>query len=513
MSDIDENLTSILSSLIDADGIEISHSAELQENGSFNDSRLDFDNLASCITGNDASLHQSSDENVSSLLESHLNELSRTGSSGIIETGSENLDDVTSFDLDKPIEALLESASTEFISQECSESQIPAIAKTIDLQNASCSSSSVNLNEIQHNAKDASDAITSILHTISSNENVNSNANEQENQSQNYVSQIDAEQSSKPSQFIENEMQELFESNEAVSREQYERESNLNGENETTEVIENRDEPSEYEEEAGETIIAETTKKPSLAHHAKKRRRIMVYDEQNTDNDELEDEREKLLQSKSPTHSHHSSEPNDEANQSDLSNDEYSYQSDTAKADNFDDDYDFIRDPNEKPGPKSKKLSTHLYNAQKAKALLESAIVIPACKKKKRVIDSDDEYNEFALNQPTTSVDDIGLIPDDNNVMPFNVSIETDLQGSIVSIKSEHEVEIKPVVSNIRVKSECHEGKAVKIELDKDYVKPSFIKVEPLARPRAQVKNHTNSKRRSSKRKESKDYFGMSLNA
>lgn len=512
MSDLDENLTSILSSLIDTDAIGTPNTADLQDNGSFNDSRLDFENLASCITGNDASLHQSSDENVTSLLESHLNELTRTESSSIIETGTENLDDVTSFDLDKPIESLLESESTEFIPQDCSHSQIT------------------------EHPKDASEPAESVLSAIdlSEHENIVAFSNEIQNESpitdENAIcmNQSEVEPSSLQNQSIQND--DLFETpsdshtlesetNEAVSREQENTISNAECNNEVSESGQNdRVEPEDgsYDEEPGETIVSdkiidEAVKESNMKHQSKKRRRIMVYDDENSDDSELKEEREKLLQSKSPTSSHHSSEPNDDGeNQSDgLSNDEYVYQSENEKVENFEDDDDYIRDPNEKPGPKSSK--THLYNALKAKALLESAIVIPARKKKKRILDSDDENIDFLLNQPTTSVDDIGLIPDDDDVTPFNVSIETELNGSIVSIKNEFAIEAKP----IHVRRTGYEDSVV-VNSEKDYAKPSFIKVEPLRRMTTTVKmekQHTNNKRRSNKKKEATDNFGMPLNA
>lgn len=63
---------------------------------------------------------------------------------------------------------------------------------------------------------------------------------------------------------------------------------------------------------------------------------------------------------------------------------------------------------NERPGPKSKKASTHMIKELQARALLRSAIVIPAAvdikKRKNRILDSDEEADKSDLN-----VDDIGL--------------------------------------------------------------------------------------------------------
>lgn len=72
----------------------------------------------------------------------------------------------------------------------------------------------------------------------------------------------------------------------------------------------------------------------------------------------------------------------------------------------------------EKPGPKSKKTSTHLLKQLEAKNLLQNAVVIPARKrdkdskkhkKFKRVLDSDDEQEKSVQ----LDVSDIGMIGDD----------------------------------------------------------------------------------------------------
>lgn len=503
MSELDENLTSILSSLIDTDGIEAPNTGELPDNSSFTDSRLDFDNLASCITGNDASLHQTSDENVSSLLESHLNELEQTENTDIVESTTENLDDVTPFDLDKPIESLLETTSSEFISQVCPETEISIGEKALESQIISR-----NLNSPLDETKEILDDAQPILNAINSNRIEETNS----------TSQLNIEQISPFSQCHEtfnakaNETQTLNELNETNGQTTEIIESNSDIENQGIEH-QSCDGIGSGEEEPCETITADTLANniPSMDSNSKqehkKRRRILVYNDGKSDSSELDEERERLMQSNSPTFSHHSEaeleeDENDRLNveHSNLSNDDH---------DNIDDDY--IRSPDEKPGPKSKKQSTHLYNALKAKALLESAIVIPARKKKKRVIDSDDDS---ALNQPIASVDDIGLITEDNNIqMPFNVSIEIEQKSSIVYVKKEDDIDIdidtKPIINNLPLKHELNDERV-------NVHEPAFVKVEPLSRTAIQVKmerHNANNNRRSHKRKESKDIFGISLNA
>ncbi|XP_055324648.1 MATH and LRR domain-containing protein PFE0570w-like [Sitodiplosis mosellana] len=498
MSDLDENLTSILSSLIDTDGIEAPNTGELPDNSSFTDSRLDFDNLASCITGNDASLHQDSDENVSSLLESHLNELSQVeNSTDITDSTAENLDDVTPFDLDKPIESLLETTSAEFISQECPETQNSLTEKVLNSQIISTTLNSP-LNETEEIFEDAyhrssngnSNGKDNIDSTSQSNIEYNSpssqshgafNAESNEIQTLNELNEIETSQ-----------IPDIFEPNSDVENQGAENQS-CSGEEGPCEMI------------TADEIVSEVSSKDAISkNEVKKRRRILVYNDGNSGGSELEEERERLLQSKSPTPSNHSAELGENENQIDQFNNE-----DSNHLYN-----NYIRDPNEKPGPKSKKQSTHLYNALKAKALLESAIVIPARKKKKkRVIDSDDEYSDSALNQPIASVDDIGLISEDNNIQSlFNVSIEFEQNSSTVYVKKEYDADLKPIISKLCLKNELDDERAK----DDVVIEPAFIKVEPLCRTTTQVKiekHNANNNRRSHKRKEPKDIFGISLNA
>lgn len=112
--------------------------------------------------------------------------------------------------------------------------------------------------------------------------------------------------------------------------------------------------------------------------------------------------------------------PNLNSDPSDIEN-EYVSLTEPSSSDDETNDADAFAIPNERPGPKSKKPSTILSAALKAKALLQSAVVIPANNKKKnRIIESDDE----PTTTPTISVDDIGLIGDDNSTIPVDVAFE-----------------------------------------------------------------------------------------
>lgn len=491
MSDLDENLTSILSSLIDTEGIETPNAAELTDSSAFNGSRLDFENLASCITGNDASLHQSSDENMSSLLESHLNELSRAENASIVEATAEHLDDVTPFDLDKPIESLLESGPSEFISQECPDSQLSVVEKSVEIQNVS-NDLSLTENEIQSDLEN----VQSILNTCIQNSDDVSNSLNASNETEKNVNGLNCN-------LMTSHLMEEIETNGQSRGIQENIELNAEIEQHANQSTNRNDLEEELvrEEEPCETIIADenSAKGAIQSNDGKKRRRILVYND--SDNSELEDEREQLRRSKSPP-SHCSTEQGGEI-QKNLSNDEYSNASNDVREEKLEDGDDYVRDPHEKPGPKSKKQSTYLYNALKAKALLESAVVIPARKKKKRVIDSDDEYNDSVRNQPIASVDDIGLIPDDNNP-------EGDPKSPTCLIESES----KPDAGENRVSNELSSGLRI---ADREIIdaKP-FSKKDGLSRAVTQAKMekyHVSDYRRSHKKKELKDNFGLPLNA
>lgn len=267
MSDLDDNLTSILSSLIDADGIEAPNTNELPiDNASFGDNRLDFDNLASCITGNDASLQQSSDENVSSLLESHLNELVQADSSNIVEATAENLNDVAPFDLDKPIESLLESTPTEFVSQDCSEAHSLILEKDAKLQ-----SSSAHSNLLQNETEESLENLQPLFGAINSNGIVDTSSVCQSNIEQssptdkcNESNEVVADQAFND-ESATTEPLEFETSSEAVNNQEV-IESNFDVENQENQLDDENgpiDEEPPTEEEAlaedelGETIIAD----------------------------------------------------------------------------------------------------------------------------------------------------------------------------------------------------------------------------------------------------------------
>lgn len=339
MSDL-ENLTSILSDLIDTDGIEASNATELTDATNFNRSRLDFGNLANCITGSDASLHQCSDENVSSLLESHLNELTQTENTSIVETATEQLDDVTPFDLDKPIESLLESESSEFISQECSHPQLTIVDKPDDLQSASCLLNTINDHANGHTILNA----------------CNENADEISKD----FNQSELESNLLPHQSNQNDFSDNLELNSlvAVECEQIAENIETNIEDECNQpVADPVDEEIQNDDEQCETIIADHVVNETLLSEvcskpeSKKRRRILVYNDEDSDDNELEEERERLLQSKSPTPVRQLTETIVD-NQNDLSNNGKLNVTDAEQADHIDDEVDYIRDPFEKPGPK-----------------------------------------------------------------------------------------------------------------------------------------------------------------
>lgn len=525
MSEIDENLTSILSSLIDADGILTAHSVELVDNHA-----LDFGNLANCITGNDASLHQTSDENVSSLLETHLNELTRSVTASIVDTTADHLHDVTAFDLDKPIESLLGSTPSEYMTHsECVDESLTIHhhhhhhhqknGVLSDVPNDLIPLHSDALNGLDHvQSVICTDFIpTELVQSTFSTQNFELNDRSIAISLDGIVMngelegniEAEADRGDDTINTEENQCDQLF--SEETHNEVLE-----NGERDATDLEDcaNGVEVEEIVEENGETIVADQVIPGALTTHVnsksegRKRRRILVYDDGISDNSELEEEREKLPKSKSTTPQpeipsiENQKEPSNTEHLKDkeIDNDRAANQIDDNTEINGDNaeecadavnDIGYIRDPNEKPGPKSKKQSTYLYNALKAKALLESAIVIPARKRKKRVIDSDDEFNE---SQPIDSVDDIGLISDDNHLMPLNVTIETEQKLLFVSEKRPFEFAVRSKTSRI------------KDSLGKDSLTRSATQAK-------MEKYHANNNRRSRKKKESKDYFDMPLNA
>lgn len=550
MSDIDENLTSILSSLIDTDGIEVSHSVELVDSNA-----LDFGNLANCITGNDASLHQTSDEHVSSLLETHLNELTRAtaAATSIVDTTANHLHDVTVFDLDKPIDSLLGSTPSEFISHsQCVDESLTIDHKTTilsDVTNDLIPLHNDALNDLEH-VQSVLDACNHHIIGICT-DFIPTDLVQRTFSTRSYDLNERSITISLDGIVMDGELQENLEDENTTSDEndvcnqpfsvgalcevpeKFENLSSLepSDEKELTNLLrddgieddeeENPDEEEVPRETEAQTIVADQIVNDYLTNDTKfecrKRRRILVYNDGGSDNSELEQERIKLPQSKSPTPQRqiqsieNRNEPSNAEYSNPTKNDRTDLQIDNteinrngnqtiadlnADADNVGSNNSYIRDQNEKPGPKSKKQSTYLYNALKAKALLESAIVIPARKRKKRVIDSDDEFNESTLNQSIDSADDIGLISDDNHHMPFNVTIETEQKLFFVSEKRPFELSTRSKVT--RLKNGL--GNFAKDSLNRSTTQ-------------AKMERYHANNRRSRKKKESKDYFDMPLNA
>lgn len=162
----------------------------------------------------------------------------------------------------------------------------------------------------------------------------------------------------------------------------------------------------ECDADTGEAIISDPhTNFPLTNSHRKNRRRILIYnDGQSSENSENEDEREAILRSQSPIET--PLQPNSNESVTEIS------------LPIIPDKLDDIVIANERPGPKSMKQSTRILKEMQTRALLQSAVVIPAqAKKKKRIIDSDDDEIDNGVNvmQVETNVDDIGAIADDND--------------------------------------------------------------------------------------------------
>ncbi len=137
------------------------------------------------------------------------------------------------------------------------------------------------------------------------------------------------------------------------------------------------------EVENEEYILDTVVRKPR-----KERRRIVSVNDDDSD-PEMEVERELLLQS--PT-----------VDKNELA--------DSRSEEEEDDIEQLIQ--NEKPGPKSKKISTQKLKELQARELLRNAVVIPSSSKKKknRIIDSDDDEENASLLPYCVDVDDIGLL-------------------------------------------------------------------------------------------------------
>lgn len=181
-----------------------------------------------------------------------------------------------------------------------------------------------------------------------------------------------------------------------------------------------------------------------------KRRRIVACEDSESDTSRTEGEKgltvekgltadgsEKVVPSDPPESSHTGDARRDGLNQ-DPSDIENEYVSLTEPSSSEPDEPDTVCIPNERPGPKSRKQSTLLSAALKAKALLESAVVIPAeHKKKHRIGESDDD----ATARPSTSVDDIGRIGDDNTTIPPGIHFEREDDESPAPRRFESRIE------------------------------------------------------------------------
>lgn len=169
-----------------------------------------------------------------------------------------------------------------------------------------------------------------------------------------------------------------------------------NDENETSsEEQESNEDSSEFpdivdfdatnEAENDEYILDTVVRKRSKA-----RRRIVSVNDDDSD-PEIEIERKRLLQS-----------PTVEENE-------------LTDIDGVEEDIELLIQ-NEKPGPKSKKMSTQKLKELQTRELLRNAVVIPSGKKRKgRIIDTDDE--DDSVLPYCVNVDDIGLpdVTDDND--------------------------------------------------------------------------------------------------
>lgn len=218
---------------------------------------------------------------------------------------------------------------------------------------------------------------------------------------------------------------------------------------------ENCDQADAAHEEAAETIISDVIPRGSRRNRPRraKRRRIVVCEDSESDSSRSD---EGVY--KSPASIRDDGDPDHEAsadlpstvtlpsaawlNQdpSDMEN-EYVSLTEPSSSEHesaTEHEPDDIVIPNERPGPKSRKQSTLLSAALKAKALLESAVVIPAKHRKaKRIIESDDE----ATARPTTSVDDIGRIGDDNSTIPPGIAFEREDDNSPAPRKFESRID------------------------------------------------------------------------
>lgn len=166
----------------------------------------------------------------------------------------------------------------------------------------------------------------------------------------------------------------------------------------------------------------------------------------------------------------------------------------------------------------------------RAKALIESAFVIPAQKKRKRIIDSDDE-NSSEWNPAATSVDDIGMI--DSELVQLTEQEEpqkTENEVPVVSVKSEiaqtNNIEGGPSESPARVQLAKPPPYSIPVVIDLVNVKdepndePSYVPMTNHSRRTIQVKiekqnvnNLLPKKTEFESKKTKKDIFDTPLNA
>lgn len=216
------------------------------------------------------------------------------------------------------------------------------------------------------------------------------------------------------------------------------------------------------EVENDEYILDTVLRKP----HRKERRRIVSANDDDSD-PEIDNERERLLQS--PT--------------AGMTSSGESQADDTG---NIEEDIELLLQ-NEKPGPKSKKISTQKLKELQARELLRNAVVIPSStkKKKSRVIDSDDDEDN-ALLPYCVDVDDIGLpdttVENENDDQEANSILLNDFEkpGSPSEVNTFDEnavkIEVKAETTSIKSEISC-ETPCADLKQSVDEV-PAVVKVE-----------------------------------
>lgn len=183
---------------------------------------------------------------------------------------------------------------------------------------------------------------------------------------------------------------------------------------------------------------------------------------------------------------------------------------------------------NERPGPKSKKPSTLLAAAMRAKKLLKSAIIIPARSSccKKPISESDEDF----LANTTISLDDIGMVGDDNNLsLPADMRFEREdfypWASPVLSLTSSPPLPPPPpptTPENIRKftrrkKRIIGSGDPFVMQMVKTEPGVECLRRRPTNRVNTRNKiphsNHSDPNHAFKKEKSAEDYFDMSLNA